>query len=369
MKSKSKFAAVLQRVFGVILTAGFCLMLATFGEPSEPSPEAEKYSPLITATLSPSPEPEYFTLSFIGDCTPAAAEGRKDQENSYESVVAGDWQYPFSLTKDFFADDDFTFANLECALTDADYANTKAFMFRADPEYSNILKEGGADFVTLANNHILDCGEEGYRDTKTVLDERGISYVGRNEYTIYETDSGLKIGIYGDSFTTKAKVQAGIAALKEGGAELIIAALHWGDEGSYSVNDLQHELGHAAVDSGAHFVYGSHPHTLQPHEEYNGGVIYYSLGNWTFGGNTVPRDPDTIILKLSVVRDTEGNVSIAGHDAIPCAFTGDRGGNDYRPKVYEVGSEDYRRTLSKINGTYSGPDLSINYTYTIAELS
>src|SRR5699024_4244747 len=109
----------------------------------------------------------------------------------------------------------------------------------------------------------------------------GIGYAGRDEYTIYETESGLKIGVYAVSFGKVAQIQAGIAALKEAGAEFIIAALHWGDEGAYDVNALQLEQGHAAIDAGADVVYGSHPHTLQPIEVYNDHYIFYSMGNWS----------------------------------------------------------------------------------------
>lgn len=36
--------------------------------------------------------------------------------------------------------------------------------------------------------------------------------------------------------------------------------------------------------------------------------------------------------------------------------------NDYRPQPYEEGSEEYVRTMSKLNGTFDGPDLTINYS-------
>lgn len=367
MKLQNGLLKVILRVFGVALTAGFCLVLGTAAQAPEPPADAEEYSPLIDPAAVESPEPEYFTLNFVGDCTLASTEDRKSQANSYESVVDGDWAYPFSLTKEYFENDDFTFANLECTLTDEAVRTDKSFCFRADPEYVNILTEGGVDFVSLGNNHSLDCGDEGYADTKLVLDEAGIAYAGRNEYTIYETESGLKIGVYADSFGTADDIKAGITALKEAGAEFIIAALHWGDEGSYSVNDTQRELGHAAVDAGADFVYGSHPHTLQPCEEYNGVPIYYSMGNWTFGGNDAPRDPDTIILRLTVERDTDGTVSIKDSEVIPCACTGEAGGNDYRPVPYEEGSEEYLRTLSKLSGTFDGQDLTIGYSYSMNE--
>ena len=43
------------------------------------------------------------------------------------------------------------------------------------------------------------------------------------------------------------------------------------------------DLGRLAIDSGARAVIGHHPHVLQGAELYNGGVIYYSLGNFAFG--------------------------------------------------------------------------------------
>ena len=160
-----------------------------------------------------------------------------------------------------------------------------------------------------------------------------------------------------------AQIQAGIAALKEAGAEFIIAALHWGDEGAYDVNALQLEQGHAAIDAGADVVYGSHPHTLQPIEVYNDHYIFYSMGNWSFGGNTNPRDKDTVIAKLEVTRDVDGSVSVTNLKLIPCASSGVVDGNNYQPVPYEEGSEEYERTISKLEGSFTGANLTIPYEY------
>jgi poly-gamma-glutamate synthesis protein (capsule biosynthesis protein) len=225
------------------------------------------------------------------------------------------------------------------------------------------------EFVTLGNNHILDYGEEGYADTKAALDEVGVAYAGRDEWSLYTTESGLTIGVYAVSFGTADQITAGVTALKEAGAEFIIAAIHWGDEGSYKVNSLQRTQGHAAIDAGAHLVYGSHPHTLQPYEAYNGGHIYYSMGNWSFGGNFNQRDKDTVIVKITVMRDIDGSISVYDREVIPCASSGEKNRNNYQPVPYEEGTEEYERTLSKIDGTFTGPDLSINYAYTIGEVT
>lgn len=364
--------SVVLKIFGILLVAAFVVLSASgsfVSEKNQASDLGETGAVMETPAPTPSPEPEYFTLSFVGDCTLAATPANKPLGVSIESVVGTNYAYPFALTRDFFAGDDMTMANFECVFADASAtAEDKNFTFRADPEYVNILTEGGVDFVTLGNNHVEDYGEEGYASTKSVLETAGVAYVGRSETTVYTTPSGLKVGVYAASFGQKDALVAGIASLKEQGAELIIAALHWGDEGSYRTNNIQTTQAHAAIDAGAHFVYGSHPHTLQPMEEYKGGLICYSMGNWIFGGNTAPRDVDTIILKLTVKRDIDGAVSIDSKQVIPCACSGTgSGSNNYQPVALEPGTQAYERTMSKVEGVFEGADLSVNYEYNFNE--
>ena len=373
MKNKqSKALNIVSRLIAVAATISLCLLLSTTSRlPQVVTAEAQaaETTPIVTMTPepTPAPTPEYFKLSFVGDCTLASTVYNKKLAVSYESVVGDNYAYPFEKTVQYLNDDDFTFANLECALTASTASDTKNFCFRADPAYTQILTSGSVEFVTLGNNHVLDYGEQGYADTKAALDAAGIGYAGRDEAKLYETASGLKIGVYAVSFGNTQQIKDGIAVLKAAGAEFIVAAIHWGDEGSYDVNNLQKEQGHAAIDAGADLVYGSHPHTLQPCEEYNGKYIYYSMGNWSFGGNTAPRDPDTIILKLTVKRDVDGTISIDNREIIPCACTGVVGGNNYQPVPYEEGSEQYNRTISKIDGSFEGPNLTIGYQYTFSE--
>ena len=87
------------------------------------------------------------------------------------------------------------------------------------------------------------------------------------------------------------------------------------------------------------------------------------MGNWTFGGNTNPRDKDTFILRLTVERAADGTVSVTEREEIPCACSGETGWNNYQPVLYDKDSEGYQRVLSKLNGTFSGSDLSIGYNY------
>ena len=380
MKNHGSAAArIALKALCVVLVLAFCALSVYSAGDLDPKDEAAVPSvsptpimapaPTPTPTPTPTPEPEYFTITMIGDCTLSSPQTHKGTAAAYETVVGDDYAYPFAKTIDYFNDDDFTIANLECVLSDGGTQAQKTFVFRSSPDYAPVMSGGRVEFVTLGNNHVLDYGEEGYADTKAALDEVGVAYAGRDEWTIYETESGLKIGVYAVSFGTTEQIEAGIAALKDAGAALIRAALHCGDEGSYDVNGTQRAQGHAAIDAGADVVYGSHPHTLQECEEYNGGYIYYSMGNWTFGGNTNPRDKDTVIVKLTVMRDLDGTVSIADREHIPCASSGDKNANNYQPVPYEEGTEEYERTLSKLDGTFDGANLSIGYDYTIGELN
>ena len=87
------------------------------------------------------------------------------------------------------------------------------------------------------------------------------------------------------------------------------------------------------------------------------------MGNWTFGGNTDRRDNDTFILRLSLEKTPEGDVKIIDREHIPAACSGVENGNDYRPLLYEEGTEEYKRVLSKLDGSFTGQNLSIGYEY------
>ena len=96
----------------------------------------------------PEPEPEYFTLSAIGDCT----LGPRPNSADFVNKVNGDFSYPFANTVQYFESDEFTIANLECTFSDRDlpYDYTVAmFYFIAGSDYANILTQGGVDFVTV----------------------------------------------------------------------------------------------------------------------------------------------------------------------------------------------------------------------------
>ena len=78
---------------------------------------------------------------------------------------------------------DFRIFNLEVPLTDiAAPINKYGPCLIAPAKAITAIKNMGIDFLTLANNHILDQGEQGLKSTMEVLETNGIAYsgVGKN---------------------------------------------------------------------------------------------------------------------------------------------------------------------------------------------
>jgi poly-gamma-glutamate synthesis protein (capsule biosynthesis protein) len=111
---------------------------------------------------------------------------------------------------------------------------------------------------------------------------------------------------WADTAEIVADVQAALDV-----ADIVVVLLHSGVEYSPTPTGLQRAYATAAIDAGALLVLGTHSHVLQPVEEYGGGLIAYSLGNFVFDGFEGIAN-DTAILLVSI----EGG-AIAGWELVP----------------------------------------------------
>ncbi len=313
-----------------------------------------------TEPLETEPKEERFLLTFVGDCTFGSNPTNAYAGFGFLKTVGEDYSYPFRNVIEYFENDELTLLNLEGPLTDVGNPMQKTHTFRGPTEYVNILTENSVEAVTIANNHTMDYGQIGYDSTAEVLEKAGVSFVERDSSAVVITKNGLKIGLYGAVYylLDTETICAGIRSLKAQGCDLVIFLPHWGTEGTYRPTREQTEVGHAAIDAGADIVCGSHPHVLQPIEEYNGGVICYSLGNFSFGGNGYPKDYDTALIQQEVIRDENG-VRLGERTIVPCNVSSVSDRNNYQPTPYEAGREDYSRVLSKLDGSFAGPNLPI----------
>ena len=105
-------------------------------------------------------------------------------------------------TEKILQDADITVGNLEGTLFDEGGTPKSCsdpslcFVFRTPSKYGQYLKEAGFDYLSIANNHSNDFGDEGISKTMKNLDELGIKYTGIKKLaktTIIEKDN-LKYG-------------------------------------------------------------------------------------------------------------------------------------------------------------------------------
>ena len=307
-----------------------------------------------TAPTEPPTEPpteQRYTLSFVGDCTLGCHTVHRGMGFGFLKVVGDDVLYPMENVRSYFENDDLTFANLEGILNDGDAKPDpeKVYNFKGPTSYTGILTENSIEVVSLANNHSMDYGPEGYASTVEALDAAGVSYAERDQSTIVTSESGLTVGIYAILFykVDEDRMVEEIAKLAEQ-CDIVIFAPHWGVEGSYRVIDVQERQAHKAIDAGADIVWGHHPHLLQPVEYYEDGVIFYSMGNFCFGGNMYPSDMDTAILRQEVIRSPEGEISLGELTVIPCSVSSMEVRNNFQPTPYEEGSAGWNRVYKRL---------------------
>lgn len=329
-------------------------------QPTETSEATEATEPTETE-----PKEQRYVLTFVGDCTLASSQDKYQSTGSFIKTIGEDYGYPFRNVVQFFENDDFTMVNLENVLADeGKAAGGKTFTFKGPTAYTQILTGSSVEAVTLANNHTEDYGKDGYASTTAALDGVGMPYVEKDGTLLFTTESGLTIGIYAATFKVNEKdMRADIAQLRAQGAEIVVCAFHWGNEGQYRPTKEQQKYAYAAIDAGADIIYGSHPHVLQKIEEYNGGIIYYSLGNFSFGGNHFPRDMDSVIVRQEVIRREDGTVELGALELIPVSISSIQTQNNFQPTPYEAGSKEYERTLSKLDGSWKGADLVVDYSF------
>jgi poly-gamma-glutamate synthesis protein (capsule biosynthesis protein) len=247
------------------------------------------------------PEPEIvrITINAVGDIT----WGGDNSTVGYTRFkqLYGNRGINFFLynMREIFAAGDLNIANLEGTFTASDDRNPAAtWAFRAPPHMAFGLSMGGIDVVAIANNHILDFGEEGRLDTIHALEEAGVAYFGDEFITILEVN-GIQVGLFGflSSTVPRYRITHAINDLREKGAQLVIAYFHWGIMNETQASANQRSQGRFTLDSGADLVLGAHPHNIQGIEVHNGRFIVYSLADFSYTGHASPSDLDSFVFQ------------------------------------------------------------------------
>ncbi len=204
--------------------------------------------------------PETITLLLGGD----VMLGRSVMQ---EALKNGGYPYLFEKISDFTKDADIFFVNLENPIIEDCPIHTGGFKFCAPSQAVDGLVSAGVDVVTLANNHTKNFGESGYLQTKTILDDKNIKYVGDNTLVIYEFNN-LFVGFLGFDFTVNPPTEADFKLISESDdkADFLVVGVHWGNEYQNSANERQRNWTEIMVNRGADIIAGHHPHWIQNFE-------------------------------------------------------------------------------------------------------
>lgn len=339
-------------------------------ETAEPEPgtqlsgsETETQQALTTEQPQPeteTQEPEVIeiTISAVGDLT-FGRNQKASYSGSFDEYY-DDYGVDYFLQNvvDVFAADDCTIGNLEGVLTEStDIRASKEWNHKGRPEYVDILTRGSIEVVSLGNNHIMDYNEEGVKDTIDTLENAGVTYaisgVWGDKYGMYETEKGIKIGFvsvneYYEGNTVYTFLEDGLKQLREQGADLVFALVHWGGDKTHIIEDDQYTMGRWCVDQGYDLVLGCHPHVLQGIECYNGKYIVYSMGNFCYGGSKNPKEKDSMIFQQTFTFvDGVLQENTTGIRAIPCRLSGKTSKNDYSPVILD--GDEAAETIQNLN--------------------
>ncbi|MEO1376202.1 MAG: CapA family protein [Cyanobacteria bacterium J06635_10] len=215
-------------------------------------------------------------------------------------------RYPFRKIKPVLQNADITFANLETPLSDR-VKKTDAFV--TPTTFAAALKWAGIDVVSTANNHALDAGVTGLKDTLTSLSQVGLPAIGSGKnlasarlpfisekngirlgflaYTMCENsgdESYVKQNRAGVMPTDLSLIREDIQKLRSK-VDYVVLSFHWGLTDSEKSPFWVRSLARKSINAGADIILGHHPHFPQGIEIYKDKPIIYCLGNVIFGHN------------------------------------------------------------------------------------
>lgn len=224
----------------------------------------------------------------------------------FQSLLESEgYDFPLRSVSSSWKGADLRLGNLESPAGTGPRAAPSKMTLRGASGTVALLRAAGFDFVSLANNHMMDYGPEGIVETHAALDAGGILHGGSglNESkargAVCLEQDGQRIGILsyceveqksplyatgdapGVAAVNKEQCIAEIRQLRSW-VDWVILQLHWGLEMAYLPSPSQRELARKFVEAGADLILGHHAHLLQPMEIIGNAPVFYCLGNFLF---------------------------------------------------------------------------------------
>jgi len=217
------------------------------------------------------------------------------------------WDAPFAAIRPQVASADLAFANLEFPVGERAWVRPgRSDEFFHDPEVPAALARAGFGVVSLANNHMMDCGGRGLARTLEACRAAGLATVGagadlaaaRAPATFEARGARVVVLAYATAMREAAgPTSPGVAPLEPSlvaedlvrwrpRADVLVVSAHWGSMYVDYPPPRVTELARAFAAGGADVVLGHHPHVLQGAERRDRALVLYSLGDAVFNSRS-----------------------------------------------------------------------------------
>ena len=202
--------------------------------------------------------------------------------------------------------------NLETSVTrSADFASGKEVHYRMSPGNLPCVAAARPDVCALANNHVLDFGQRGLRETLCSLAGAGLAAAGaghneaqaRHPVAVRMPGGGRVLvfscgsassGVPPDWAATATRPGVDLLpSLSPAAADALLArtqtarqkgdivavSIHWGSNWGYAVRGDQVRFARRLIDGGVDLIHGHSSHHPRPIEVYRGKLILYGCGD------------------------------------------------------------------------------------------
>jgi len=265
-----------------------------------------------------------------------------DKENKLKLFFGGDVCISSPISSDFISNElanqiknnDFRVINWEAPIiksTDNKSKKAGPSIFQ-NSTYSSFLEKNLFNVFSLANNHIMDYGENALKNTINILEQCGTTFGASPNYDqIYKPlildKNGIKVALIscgeaqfgcakseetqgGFAWVFSPQIPKLIRELKSK-VNFIVVVPHAGLEMEELPLPEWRSCYKNLIDLGADLIVASHPHVIQPKEKYKDKYIYYSLGNFLFNSaNKHPKWGSSLALNCEFIIDENREKSI-----------------------------------------------------------
>lgn len=302
--------------------------------------------------------------------------------NIYLDAKKSDGTYDFKpmleLTKPITSKYDLAYYNQETILGGTNLGISSYPRFNSPTEVGDAFLDSGFNLVSLANNHTMDKGEQGVinslnywnekkdvvhagqyssfddRDSVNVYEKNGIKYAFFS-YTMWtnglETPAGKE---YLNNVYSNDKAQNDISKVRDS-VDVVIVAMHWGNEYSLGVSDKQIEIANYLSSLGVDIIIGSHPHVVEPVEFIGKTLVIYSLGNFISDQEGIERLTG-LMMSVDIKKSVESGITTISLDNLKAdlVYTYSKYGRGFKVYPYSelnnVILPDYREYYEKYKG-------------------